>query len=86
MSIIETHTKSQTFAKSFADLLADARKRGQAPPTAEDAVAGMHAITKFYESKPATEESAKQALDLAETLFYDYGHFAPALSTAIKQQ
>jgi hypothetical protein len=84
MSTTNTHPKIGAFAKAFVSVIEDARQQGQAPPTANAAIAGMNLIADFYHSRPATEKSAKLAFDLAMILFYDYPRFREAYEAAAK--
>jgi hypothetical protein len=77
-------TNHETFTKMFSELIANARANGQAPPTAEAAIAGLDLIKNLYTQFPATEQSAKTALDLAKTLFYEFPHFREAYEAAAK--
>jgi hypothetical protein len=80
------------FAKTFTNLITNAREQGTPPPTADHAIKGLEAIRDLYLKHPATETSAKLAVDLAEVLFFAYGEFASsylaaeAAASALDQQ
>jgi hypothetical protein len=89
MSTTDSHNDQpinhEHLAKTFKELITDARKRGQAPPTGEAAIAGMDLIADLYKRYPATAVSAKLAVDLAEVLFYAYPNFTEAYRAAVEQ-